>query len=72
MEACRMESLLISHELNILAGIAFYAYLWHLKQPISLSYAMRPGLQIRHFWVAKSLFLTITFHQKKQYKTFCF
>ena len=40
--------------------------------PISLSYAMRPGLQIRHFWVAKSLFLTITFHQKKQDKTFCF
>ena len=26
---------------------------------------MRPGLQIRHFWVAKSLFLTITFYQKK-------
>ena len=40
--------------------------------PISLSHAMRPGLQIRHFWVAKSLFLTITFHQKKQDKTFCF
>ena len=39
---------------------------------ISLSHAMRPGLQIRHFWVAKSLFLTITFHQKKQDKTFCF
>ena len=31
---------------------------------ISLSHAMRPGLQIRHFWVAKSLFLTITFNQK--------
>ena len=39
---------------------------------ISLSHAMRPGLQIRHFWVAKSLFLTITFNQKKQDKTFCF
>ena len=41
-------------------------------QLISLSHAMRPGLQIRHFWVAKSLFLTITIHQKKQDKTFCF
>ena len=39
---------------------------------ISLSHAMRPGLQIRHFWVAKSLFLIITFNQKKQDKTFCF
>ena len=39
---------------------------------ISLSHAMRPGLQIRHFWVAKSLFLTITVNQKKQDKTFCF
>ena len=39
---------------------------------ISLSHAMRPGLQIRHFWVAKSLFLTITFNQKKQDETFCF
>ena len=39
---------------------------------ISLSHAMRPGLQIRHFWVAKSLFLTITFNQKKLDKTFCF
>ena len=39
---------------------------------ISLSHAMRPGLRIRHFWVAKSLFLTITFHQKEQDKTFCF
>ena len=39
---------------------------------ISLSHAMRPGLQIRHFWVAKSLFLTITFNQKKQDKNFCF
>ena len=39
--------------------------------PISLSHAMRPDLQIRHFWVAKSLFLTITFNQKKQDKTFC-
>ena len=38
---------------------------------ISLSHAMRPGLQIRHFWVAKSLFLTITFNQKKQDETFC-
>ena len=36
----------------------------------SLSHAMRPGLQIRHFWVAKSLFLTITFNEKKQDKTF--
>ena len=44
----------------------------NLIQAISLSHAMRPGLQIRHFWVAKSLFLTITFHQKKQVKTFCF
>ena len=43
-----------------------------LRTSISLSHAMRPGLQIRHFWVAKSLFLTITFHQKKQDKTFCF
>ena len=41
------------------------------SKPISLSHAMRPGLQIRHFWVAKSLFLTITFHQEKQDKTFC-
>ena len=39
---------------------------------ISLSHARRPGLQIHHFWVAKSLFLTITFNQKKQDKTFCF
>ena len=39
---------------------------------ISLSHAMRPGLQIRHFWVVKSLFLTITCNQKKQDKTFCF
>ena len=38
----------------------------------SLSHTMRPGLQIRHFWVAKSLFLTITFNQKKQDKTFWF
>ena len=44
----------------------------HIQFTISLSHAMRPGLQIRHFWVAKSLFLTITFHQKKQDKTFCF
>ena len=29
--------------------------------PISLSHAMRPGLKIRHFWVAKLLFLTIIF-----------
>ena len=43
-----------------------------MSELISLSHAMRPGLQIRHFWVAKSLFLTITFHQKKQDKTFCF
>ena len=42
------------------------------RKLISLSYAMRPGLQIRHFWVAKSLLLTITFHQKKQGETFCF
>ena len=41
-------------------------------QIISLSRAMRPGLQIRHFWVAKSLFLTITFHEKMQDKTSCF
>ena len=39
---------------------------------ISLSHAMRPDLQICHFWVAKSLFLTITFNQKKQDKTLCF
>ena len=52
----------------------FKSYLKGRKQvySISLSHAMRPGLQIRHFWVAKSLFLTITFHQKKQDKTFCF
>ena len=43
-----------------------------IREAISLSHAMRPGLQIRHIWVAKSLFLTITFHQKKQDKTFCF
>ena len=43
-----------------------------LKELIGLSHAMRPGLQIRHFWVAKSLFLTITFNQKKQDKTFFF
>ena len=42
------------------------------QMSIRLSHAMRPGLQIRHFWVAKSLFLTITFNQKKQDKTFCF
>ena len=42
------------------------------REGISLSHAMRPGLQIRHFWVAKSLFLTITFNQKKQDETFCF
>ena len=42
------------------------------RYAISLSHAMRPGLQIGHFWVAKSLFLTITFNQKKQDKTFCF
>ena len=31
-------------------------------QTISLSHdAMRPGLKIRHFWVAKLLFLTIIF-----------
>ena len=41
-------------------------------QRISLSHAMRPGLQIRHFWVAKSLFFTITFDQKKEDQTFCF
>ena len=45
---------------------------YHDVSIISLSHAMRPGLEIRHFWVAKSLFLTITFHQKKQDKTFCF
>ena len=39
---------------------------------ISLSHAMRPGLPIRHFSVAKSLFVTITFNKKKQDKTFCF
>ncbi len=32
-----------------------------LAGPISLSHAMRPGLKIRHFWVAKLLFLTIIF-----------
>ena len=42
-----------------------------IKRPITLSHAMRPGLQIRHFWVEKSLFLTVTFNQKKQDKTFC-
>ena len=47
-------------------------FTWLNNNQISLSHAMRPGLQIRHFWVAKSLFLTITFHQKKQDKTFCF
>ena len=41
-----------------------------ITNTISLSHAMRPGLQIRYFWVAKSLFLTITFNQKKQDKTF--
>ena len=30
-------------------------------QTISLSHAMRPGLKIRHFWVAKLLFLMIIF-----------
>ena len=35
---------------------------------ISLPHAMRPGLQIRLFEVAKSL---ITFNQKKQDKPFC-
>ena len=39
---------------------------------ISLSHAMRPGLQIRHFWVAKSLFLNITFNQKKLDETIFF
>ena len=37
-----------------------------MRRLISLSHALR------HFWVAKSLFLTITFNQKKQDKTFCF
>ena len=31
---------------------------------------LTPCDQIRHFWVAKSLFLIITFNQKKQDKTF--
>ena len=33
---------------------------------------MRPGLQIRYFWLAESLFLAIAFNQKKQDKTFVF
>ena len=38
--------------------------------PISLSHAMRPGLKIRHFWVAKSLFLSIICYQNIKDKNF--
>ncbi len=40
-------------------------------EEISLSHAMRPGLKIRHFWVAKLLFLTIIFYEKIKCTIFC-
>ena len=45
--------------------------IFHIKCLISLSHAMRPGLKIRHFWVAKLLFLTIIFYEKIKCTIFC-
>ena len=59
-------------DIEIFAASSLLSTDIYVYSNISLSHAMRPGLQIRHFWVAKSLFLTIIFNQKKHDKTFCF